>query len=293
MTIRCNTVRFKEIKELLSLNWILSENASRFICVTTDFTSKGLHMFIGQSFFSIERALVQIDFNLLMHSFSDAYSLTRKLRDDFITALWIIFCIRENNFYGSKAEHILKILHPELNQTEIDTLLKHTESIIPWLNSTLDQAENKKIRSDFYSTESIIKQLKRSSESFKTLMDSFLNDTWNNLRLFLNNNVHSNGLKYIENNYRTLTPEKDNSKFINNINCLYVCLISMTIIVYPYLVLGTEGVDMLEMGLEPTEESLISVAPGITDFLTKHAHMINNDLYDFLKENSQIELKFQ
>jgi len=243
-------------------------------------------------------------------SFSDAYVLIRKFRDDLFQYLFIVNAINKietlkNERYAGLEEVMIECLSnfdskklleifDNINQSEKARKKSNLENGIgAWFNSTLEK--NSKLRGEFFDTVKYKESLCENT-LIKECFELYLNSVWNQNNRKLNNFTHGNGREYILGNAYCL--KKDYiDKWLDEIGtCIWQitsCFLSVLILIKPSYIMSSDLSDFLDFGLTAPDDVQYSVAPVFQNYIDTYIVKINEQLKDYLKSNNPYGMKIE
>lgn len=197
-----------DIENIWYIFFCLSDTT--FSSIELSYGRKGPYMLSGETMMSICKTLETIDFCCHRNAYSDAYTLIRKIRDDLMQYLFVINVIQ--NKHGLTDEECKEFqLDPEsmmkMIALDISILIsgeRKTEAehaMEKWIYNILENSENAKDRKEFFDTSKYRAYLVSNNEKVKYVFENFLVDKWKREDRKLNNYVHTNGIKYLTDNY--------------------------------------------------------------------------------------------
>lgn len=109
----------------------------------------------------------------------------------------------------------------------------------------------------------------------------------------LNNYTHGNGHSFY-NTKAWLLNESDIEKQINDIVCtakyITITFLFLLVLCAPQYIMSTDYIDYLDFGQTPPDGSQYWVAPFIVNFFKNNIDMIDENCYEYLKENTCMAL---
>lgn len=218
---------------------------------------------------SISRTLESIRFCCVNTNFADAYSLLRKYRDDLFYYLYL---------------HVVANNQDLLKKLELSNASKHERNIYDW---SYNCQKNVKI-SDVLMCIAKDERVKKASRKYK------LEQSLEDVRVTLNNYVHSNGCTYYNESYWKMTVNNslknqcDNfGKMLNYITTVFLFLL---ILISPGSVMAEDYVDYLDFGLEPPEGAQYWVAAFVVDYFAKHKDVLDEQCDKYLGDETGMQL---
>lgn len=196
-------------------------------------------------------------------SLSDANALVRKFRDQSLMYLYFLAVVKKNSY-------------PDENFD------KHFEYLFDWYSSKIG----------FIDFDQMFKYLKSDPNVLEIIDKYGLQENWKILRHKLNDYVHVKG---VENAYANYNMNYDLSsgfkKIDKNLKYLSVYFLSLLLIIDSTMVMSTDYIDHMEMGMTPPEGSKYNIAPSIQEFIDQYLKSYDNDLVNFVKQSSIMEIK--
>ena len=114
----------KELEEIASILAGISEN----VCPSASICDKGFYVLFGESIISAENTIKSIDFCCQRGYFADAFTLTRKYRDDMIQYIFIAQVI--NNMLNVSDEDVKKYCGESLSVEGLIQLVENKLKIL-------------------------------------------------------------------------------------------------------------------------------------------------------------------
>lgn len=221
------------------------------------------------------RTLESIRLTCSIGAFSDANSLIRKLRDDVLLYIYILDVIKKRKAFNE-------------NDFSINSMLTNDEiAVEAWLSGKVDSLKwelKKKLGFENY-----MDYLKKDHSLNEILTTYNLNTYWQILRGKLNDYVHNNGRQYTAHN----TVEYDNDSldiFLKNVNTRTSYITSFFFVLLTMvdsaLLMSSDTIDHLDIGMEAPEGSQYLIAPFIQEYIDKKVILLNPELKKYLKENN-------
>ncbi len=233
-------------------------------------------------------------------SFSDANTLTRKLRDDLIQYVYILDVINRRNPFIEEDLKNLKTGNPEeladsFSNIRFNNELNNDEKAVSaWLSNTVSKLSRPiKRKLEF---ENYMNMLKQNSNIVKILEQYNLKEYWEILRKRLNDYVHNNGRTYsVQNNTRFNNPNtKVQLKNVNirtsYISSFFVVALSM---IDSSMFLSSDYMDHLNCDMEPPEKAEYFIARFIQDFIDVKISKLHPELKQYLKDNNNYNMNIE
>lgn len=260
--------------------------------IELSYGKKGAYVLACETMMSICKTLETIDFCCHRNAYSDAYTLIRKFRDDLMQYLFVLSVIQ--NKHGLTDEECKEFqLDPEsmMKMIELDISLlisgeRKTEAehaMEKWIYNILEYSENAKYRKDFFDTSKYRTYLVRNNEKVKYVFENFLEDKWKREDRKLNNYVHTNGIKYLTDNYAyQYAKEKRDKELIETLQNITDIFLSLLAVIDSIKLRSPDYVDALEMGMEPLEDSQYWVCQLIVEYMNDR---FDKELLRYIQEN--------
>lgn len=195
-------------------------------------------------------------------SLSDAYTLLRKFRDQSIMFLYFLAIVKRNAYPNENYD-------------------KHFEYLFDWYNSKIG----------FIDFDQMFKYLKSDPDVHKIIDKYGLQNNWETLRHKLNDYVHVKGVDNAYANYkRNYDLSSGFEKVDKNLKYLSVYFLSLLLIIDSTMVMSTDYIDHMEMGMTPPEGSQYNIAPSIQEFINQYLKSYDNDLVNFIRQSSIMEI---
>lgn len=295
----------KTLEEMSDLLDIISDNASRMIQI--ELIGNKTYLIAGQALDAARHTLSSI-LGCCKHAcFSDAFTLTRKFRDDLVQYLFIIFTLDGIN--GMSEEETQKYFN---DIADIDKIIEgtnlfreivssgtrkqpHEKAVDSWLEDTLSNDDHFQDRKQYFDASKYISILKKD-DTVKKCFDLYLKQLWSDLDRELNNYVHSNGSKYIMSNLPLyiFDDRKDIIEdLISTIRNSMVIFVSLIILIKSPYIQSCDYIGSLDIGETPPEGSQYWVAPIIQNFIDTDIVRISLDLKNFLKEQNKYGMQIK
>lgn len=241
--------------------------------------------------YSAQSTLISVDLCMGAGHFSDAFCLLRKLRDDIMQYLFIINFNKnskekegqdaENITNDSFIENIISLYNNYLKQFSIS---KEGQAIKAWILNDLDRKSRKVFGASKY------KKTLVDDENIKFMHNTYLESMWTKTDRILNDYVHSNGLKYLQDNYFVMDKEAIRNQVINVSKYIFSLFISYLSIIDARALSSSDYLDSLEMGEQPIEGSQYYVMPIITDYMKRN---FPSDLVEYIDSHNIFGMKFK
>lgn len=218
---------------------------------------------------SISRTLESIRFCCMNTSFADAYSLLRKYRDDLFYYLYLYVVANNQDL---------------LKELELSNASKHEKNIYDWSRNC---QKNLSI-GDVLSYIATDERVKSASKEYK------LEESLQNIRVTLNNYVHSNGYDYYNESYWKMSlnnsVKNQCDEFEKTLNYITVVFLFLLILISPLSVMAEDYVDYLDCGIEAPEGSQYWVAAFVVDYFAKHKNVLDVQCDRYLRTETGMQL---
>lgn len=288
---------YHEIEDIWHIFFCLSDTT--FSSIELSYGKKGAYILSGETMMSICKTLETIDFCCYRNAYSDAYTLTRKYRDDLIQYLFVLNVIQ--NKHGLTDEESKKFqLDPEsmLKMIELDISIlisgeRKTEAehaMEKWIYNVLENSENAKDRKEYFDTSKYKSYLVSNNEKVKHVFENFLVDKWKREDRKLNNYVHTNGIRYLMDNYVYQNDkEKKDNELIETLQNITDIFLSLLAVIDSIKFHSSDYVDALDMNTIPPENSQYWVCPIIVEYMNNR---FDNKLLSYIQENEGHGMRF-
>lgn len=256
-------------------------------------THKGHFSFNTVLIDSAAQTLKSIKLCCSIGSFSDANTLTRKLRDDLIQYVYILNIINlrkpflEESLIDFKMDDAEEFVNSILNLQFNHTFTNDEKAVIAWFNDAVPELPGSiKKKLDF---ENYMKILRQNPKIQHILTEYRLAEYWEVLRKRLNDYVHNNSTLFSSYNHISAR-DKNLTKHLKNINIRTSYISSfflvLLLMIKSSLISSTDYIDHLENDMEPPEGSQYFVANFVQDFINKKVSKIHPQLKGYLKDNN-------
>lgn len=295
--------KIEELDEISIILMLISDNM--FSSPRVSIGAKGTYFLSGESIIAAENTIKTIDFCCQRGYFADAYTLARKYRDDLIQYVFLSNIISNihgltedeiNNMCGSKIDenNLLKMLEKEF-EILCNGLRKNSVEIAVelWMYNDLEDKEHYKERKKYFDASKYITNLAQN-QIIKEMYDKYLKDIWCKVDRVLNNYVHTNGLKYVQDNYSVCrNHEQIKANLIEVVQDITSIFISLLAITDPTKLQSSDYKDAIELDIKPEEGSQYWVMPIVVGYMDNHFGRIHKDLVDFIVHNNCYGMKFK
>ncbi|MBR1743321.1 MAG: hypothetical protein IJ733_15905 [Lachnospiraceae bacterium] len=288
---------YKEIEDIWHIMICLSD--STFSSPNISIGVNGTYMISCEAIMSVMNTLISIDFCCMRRAYSDAYTLIRKYRDDLMQYLFVLSVI--DNIKGLTEEELKDIgLNEEtiLKIVELDFLILSSGkrkndvelAIESWIYNELESSNNSSKRKEYFDTSKYKKYLINANNRIEYIMEHFLDDMWKKEDRKLNNYVHTNGKKYLTDNYAyQINRKQKEDELIETLQNITIVFLSLLSIVDSIKMHSSDYVDALDMGQEPVEDSQYWVCPAIVEYMNTK---LDSNLLAYIQDNEQNGMKF-
>lgn len=263
-TFQDSITSLQEIKDMYQRLFLLITFNGRLFMAT----AKGRSCFLGTELLdSSIMTFESIQFCLKNGSLSDAYTLLRKLRDQSFMFLYFLAITQQYNY--------------SLNQEE-KKIDQHIKNLFDWYDEKIK----------FINIRTIFEYLKTDQNIKKIISEYGLENKWEKLRQKLNDHVHIKGRTNVFSNYWQGYDYKNGFKLFNeDLKYIAVSFIAVLLMVDSTIIMSTDYIDHKEMNLTPPEGSQYYIAPSIQEFINEYLKTYDNDLVDFIKETSIMDIQ--
>lgn len=196
---------------------------------------------------------------------ADAYTLLRKYRDD------LFFCLYLVNY------------DVNIKAGTTHSTCKMENNIDQWCKNSLSNLNISEVLATI-----------GSSENLKGAVRKYgLQKSFEEIGKILNNYTHGNGYSFYNSSAGSLD-ENDMEKQIKEVvftaRYITATFLFLLILCSPQYIMSTDYIDHLEFGQTPLEGSQYWVAPFVVEFLKSNIEMIDENCYEYLKENTCMAL---
>ena len=236
--------------------------------------------------FSAQNTIISVDFCVEAGHFGDAFCLLRKLRDDLMQFLFIINFNQSSKEQEKVAndnyiENIVDLYNNYLNQFSTS---KEGQAIKAWLLNNLDKESRQAFVASKYKKSFI------DNENIEFMHNAYLENIWSKTDRILNDYVHSNGLKYLQNNYFVMDKKLMRDQVIGVADNIFSLFLSYLSIIDARALSSSDYLDSLEMGEQPIEGSQYYVMPVVTDYMKRN---FPSDLVEYIDSNNKYGMRFK
>ena len=198
---------------------------------------------------------------------ADAYSLTRKYRDDLFFYLYIVVCDSCNKLDGKSQE---------TDQMEAN--------IERWIINDLDDLH----------IGTVLQAIGQFSRVRNAVQKYQLKSYFDTLNKRLNDYVHSNGVAFYNRNvnaYQGKTLQKQLEALLKDLRSITITFLFLLTLCSPLSIMSTDYVDCLDCNMTPPDGSQYWVAPFVTAFFKSNFDLIDEDCMKYLQDNTLMEFK--
>ena len=195
---------------------------------------------------------------------ADANTLLRKYRDDMFFYLYI-------STYDANKK--LNLSHEKTNKAE--------ENILKWMNNNLSD-----LKIGF-----VLKEIALSPHTREAVQKYNLHKLFDQINERLNNYVHSNGIRYYNQNimfYQKNELKEQLNYLVEDMRFITVTFLFLLTLCSPLSIMSTDYIEYLDNNTTPPEGSQYLVAPFIADFFKENKRLINDKCLKFLQENTSM-----
>ena len=291
-----------EIKELEEILYILEGvSDNMFASPNVSVGKRGAYILSGESIISVGNTLKTIDFCCQREFFSDAFTLARKYRDDVLQYIFVSSIIK--NMHGLSQEELDGYFEGEINEKVLLEVLKKEFEILCsgerknsaemaielWMYGDLDKKEYSWERGKYFDASKYIKNL-LENKLVREIFEKHLKDIWYETDRILNNYVHSNGRRFVLDNYAYgMGYQEQKVKLVSvvqNITSIFLALMSIT---EPTKLQSSDYQDAIESGMVPKSECQYYVMPNVVEYMDKH---FSKELLNFIEVQNEYKMKF-
>mgnify|MGYP000009180959 FL=1 len=286
-----------DIENIWYIFFCLSDTT--FSSIELSYGRKGPYMLSGETMMSICKTLETIDFCCHRIAYSDAYTLVRKFRDDLMQYLFVLNVIqnkhgltgKEVEQFTMEPESVMKMIELDISilvsgerKTDVELAMEK------WIYNVLEKPENAGDRKKFFDTSKYKSYLVSNNEKVKYIFNNFLVEKWKKEDRKLNNYVHTNGIRYLTNNYiyqdRKVQKDKELVETLQSITDIFLSLLS---IIDSIKFHSSDYLDALEMDMEPQEGSQYWVCPVIVEYMNDR---FDRELLRYIQDNEGHGMQF-
>ena len=166
--------------------------------------------------------------------------MVRKFRDDLMQYLFVLNVIqnkhgltgKEVEQFTMEPESVMKMIELDISilvsgerKTDVELAMEK------WIYNVLEKPENAGDRKKFFDTSKYKSYLVSNNEKVKYIFNNFLVEKWKKEDRKLNNYVHTNGIRYLTNNYiyqdRKVQKDKELVETLQSITDIFLSLLSI------------------------------------------------------------------
>ena len=198
---------------------------------------------------------------------ADAYSLTRKYRDDLFFYLYIVVYDSCNKLDGKSQE---------TDQMEAN--------IERWINNNLDDLH----------IGTVLQAIGQSSQARNAVQKYKLKPYFDTLNKKLNHYVHSNGVSFYNQNVNAYQGEALQSQLealLEDMRFITITFLFLLTLCAPLSIMSTDYVDCLDCNMTPPDGSQYWVAPFVTAFFKRNIDLIDESCMKYLHDNTLMEFE--
>lgn len=288
---------YHEIENIWYIFYCFSNTT--FSTMELSFGKNGRYVISCETMMSVLKTIETIDFCCTRNAYSDAYTLIRKYRDDLMQYLFVLNVVqnrhgitdKESDYFSLEPESMMEMIKLDIailvsgdRKTEAELAMEK------WVYNELGNPENVSDRKKFFDTSKYKSYLTSNDEKIRYIFDEFLQDKWKKEDRKLNNYVHTNGIRYLTDNYvfQVCKNEKDNEliETIQNITDIFLSLLAL---IDSFKFHSSDYLDALEMGSEPKEDSQYWVSPIIVEYINER---FDAKLLSYIQHNEKNGMHF-
>ena len=289
--------KYSEIEDIWYILMALSD--STFSSIEASIGKKGVYWLSCEAIMSVINTVISIDFCCYRGAYSDAYTLIRKYRDDLMQYLFVLNVIK--NTHGLSEDELKNISLDEdglLRMIELDFQIlasgvrkSNVElAMESWMYNDLESVDCSKMRKEFFDTSKYKKYLISTNDSVAYIMNRFLNSKWKVEDRKLNNYVHTNGIRYLTDNYvYQQKKEQRDKELIETVKNITDIFLSVLAVIDSVKMQSLDYLDDVEMGVQPREGSQYFVCPCIVEYMNTR---FDEQLILYIQENEKNGMKF-
>ncbi len=289
--------KYSEIEDIWHIIMALSD--STFSSIDVSVGKKGSYGLSCEAMLSAMNTIVTIDFCCYRGAYSDAYALIRKYRDDLMQYLFILNVIKDIHSLSEKelkdipldTEVFLRMIELDFQMLVSGEKKSDAElAMESWMYNDLESADNSKLRREFFDTSKYKRYLISANESVDYIMSNFPNSVWKEEDRALNNYVHTNGMRYLMDNY-VYQPKKEqrDKELIETLQNITDVFLSLLAVIDSVKMHSSDYLDALEMDMQPEEGSQYWVCPCIVEYMNDR---FDEKLLNYIQENEKNGMKF-
>jgi hypothetical protein len=159
-----------------------------------------------------------------------------------------------------------------------------------WMYNDLESNEHSEMRRKFFDTSKYKNYLMSNNKHVDVILNKFLATVWKSEDRKLNNYVHTNGIKYLMDNY-VYQPNKEQRdkeliECIYNVTDIFISLLS---VIDSTKLHSTDYLDALEMNMQPEEGSQYWVLPCVVEYMNNR---FDTELLNYIQNNEYNGMRF-
>lgn len=288
---------YTEIEDIWYIIVALSD--STFASIECSAGAKGRYALSCEAMMSAMNTVVAIDFCCGRGAYSDAYALIRKYRDDLMQYLFVLNVIKnvhgltqeELGKFSLDSESLIKMIELDFGILTSGKRKNDAElAMESWMYNDLELDEHSGMRRKFFDTSKYKDYLMSSNQHVDNIMENFLGTVWKSEDRKLNNYVHTNGIKYLMDNY-VYQPKKElrDKELIESLQNITDIFLSLLAVIDSTKFHSSDYLDALEMDMQPEEESQYWVLPCIVEYINDR---FDEELLKYIQKNERFGMKF-
>ncbi len=288
---------YTEIEDIWYIIVALSD--STFSSIECSAGVKGRYALSCEAMMSAMNTVVAIDFCCDRGAYSDAYALIRKYRDDLMQYLFVLNVIKnvhgltqeELGKFSLDSESLIKMIELDFGILTSGKRKNDAElAMESWMYNDLELDEHSGMRRKFFDTSKYKDYLMSSNQHVDYIMENFLGTVWKSEDRKLNNYVHTNGIKYLMDNY-VYQPKKElrDKELIESLQNITDIFLSLLAVIDSTKFHSSDYLDALEMDMQPEEESQYWVLPCIVEYINDR---FDEELLKYIQKNERFGMKF-
>jgi len=272
---------------------------STFSSIDASVGKKGRYWISCEAMMSAMNTIVTVDFCCHRGAYSDAYTMIRKYRDDLMQYLFVLNVIK--NMHGLTEEEINNISLDSssfMKMIELDFQILITGerkseaelAMESWMYNDLESTEHSEMRKKFFDTSKYKNFLMSANKNIDYIMKNYLNTVWKKEDRKLNNYVHTNGMKYLTDNYAyQISKEKRDKELIETLQNITDLFLGLLALIDSVKMHSSDYLDAMDMGIQPKEGSQYWVCPCIVEYMNNR---FDEKLLSYIQENEKNGMKF-
>lgn len=238
---------------------------------------KGPYILSCETMMSICKTLETIDFCCYRNAYSDAYTLIRKFRDDLMQYLFVLNVIqnrhgltnKEMEKFATDPESLLEIVKLDVSMLVSEERKTEAElAMEKWIYNVLENPDSSGDRREFFDTSRYKSYLISNNEKVKYIYNNFFKDKWKKEDRKLNNYVHTNGIKFLVDNYIYQEKKKQkNDELFETLRNITDIFLSFLAVIDSIKFHSSNYLDALTTGMKPPEGSQYWVCPIMVEYM--------------------------